>query len=197
MTQIFDTILTKGAQAGQIPAKTEEARQWYRNAAMEYKKLDERALMKNGNERLVNRTGIGNCYMFYYDPKFKKTLPYYDQFPLVFPFKKVDNNGFLGINLHYLPPVYRAKLMDALYDITNNKKYDESTKLKLNYDVLTSASKFKYFKPCIKHYLYEHLRSRFLYIYPKEWDICLFLPTQRFIGATKQKVWADSKKLIV
>lgn len=196
MTTIFDTILAKGVRAGQIPARAESAREWYRNTSKEYSNINERQLMKSDVERLTSRMQVGNCYMYYYDPKHKKTLPYYDRFPLVFPYRKVPG-GFMGINLHYLPLTYRAKLMDALYDVTNNKNFDETTKLKMNYQVLSSASKFKYFAPCVKHYLTEHLRSRFLYVYPSEWDIALFLPTERFQGATKQKVWADSKKLIV
>ncbi len=196
MASIFDEVLTKGVRAGQIPARTEDARKWYRETAQSYKRLDERALMKSDVERLTNRPIVGSMFMYYYDPKHKATLPYYDRFPLVFPYKKVPG-GFMGINMHYLPLVYRAKLMDALYDVTNNQKFDESTKLKMNYSILSSASKFKYFAPCVKHYLNEHVRSRFLYVYPSEWDIALFLPTERFQGATKQKVWADSKKLIV
>lgn len=196
MALIFDTVLTKGVRSGQIPARTEAARTWYRDTASSYKKLDERALMRGGNERLTTRPMIGSMYMYYYDPKHKKTLPYYDMFPLVFPYKKTQD-GFMGINMHYLPLTYRAKLMDALYDVTNNKNFDETTKLKMNYQVLNSASKFKYFAPCVKHYLTEHLRSRFLYVYPSEWDIALFLPLERFQGASKQKVWAESKKLIV
>ena len=196
MSNVFDTVLTKGVRSGQIPARTEAARAWYRDTASSYKKLDERTLMRGGNERLTTRPMIGSMYMYYYDPKHKKTLPYYDMFPLVFPYKKTQD-GFMGINMHYLPLTYRAKLMDALYDVTNNKNFDETTKLKMNYQVLNSASKFKYFAPCVKHYLTEHLRSRFLYVYPSEWDICLFLPLERFVGASKQKVWAESKKLIV
>jgi hypothetical protein len=196
MASIFDEVLTKGVRAGQMPARTEDARKWYRDTAQSYKRLDERKLMKSDVERLTNRPMVGSLYMYYYDPKHKATLPYYDRFPLVFPYKKVPG-GFMGINMHYLPLIYRAKLMDALYDVSNNDKYDETTKLKLNYNVLSSAAKFKYFGPCVKHYLSEHVRSRFLYVYPSEWDISLFLPLERFQGATKQQVWADSKKLIV
>ena len=141
------------------------------------------------------RPMVGSMYMYYYDPKHKATLPYYDAFPLVFPYKKVEG-GFMGINLHYLPLPLRAKLMDALYDVSNNERYDETTRLKLNYNVLNSTAKFKYFKPCIKHYLTDQMRSRFLYVYPSEWDMALFLPLERFRGASKQKVWAESKKLI-
>ena len=196
MATIFDTVLTKGVRAGQIPARTEAARQWYRNTASSYKRLDERQLMKSDVERLTNKITVGSMYMYYYDPKHKGTLPYYDRFPLVFPYKKVPG-GFMGINMHYLPLQLRAKLMDSLYDVANNKQFDESTRLKLNYRILDGASKFKWFKPCVKHYLTEQLRSRFLYVYPAEWDVALFLPTERFQGATKQQVWADSKKLIV
>jgi hypothetical protein len=195
MTSIFDTILTKGVRAGQMPARTESAREWYRNASQEYKRVDETKLMKGGNERLTSKIMIGSMYMYYYDPKHKATLPYYDRFPLVFPYKKVPG-GFMGINMHYLPLNYRAKLMDALYDVANNDKYDETTKLKFNYNILNSASKYKYFAPCVKHYLTDQVRSRFLYVYPSEWDVALFLPLERFQGATKQKVWAESKKLI-
>jgi hypothetical protein len=195
MAILFDTILTKGVRAGEIPARTQQARQWYRNAAQEYRNINERQIMKGDAERLTGRPLVGHMYMFNYDAKHKETLPYYDRFPLVFPFKSIKG-GFLGINMHYLPLQYRAILMDSLYDITSNERYDETTRLKLNYQVLERASRFRYFKPCVKHYLTGQLRSRFLYIYPSEWDIALFLPLERFQGASKTKVWADSRKAI-
>jgi hypothetical protein len=87
--------------------------------------------------------------------------------------------------------------MDGLYDITNNKRYDETTKLRLSYQTLNSASKFKYFKPCIKQYLFSQMQSKFVYVYPSEWDIALFLPLERFSKASKTQVWAASKKQIM
>ena len=134
-------------------------------------------------------------YLFNYDAKHKDTLPYFDRFPLVFPFKKVKG-GFYGLNLHYLPLQFRAKLMDSLYDVANNNRYDESTRLRINYNILNSAARFRYFKPCVKHYLTPQLRSRFLYIYPSEWDIALFLPLERFQGATKATVFKDSRQAL-
>mgnify|MGYP000208516384 FL=1 len=86
--------------------------------------------------------------------------------------------------------------MDSLYDLRSNDRYDEKTKLKLSYDVLNSASRFKYFKPCVKHYLTGQLKSRFLYVYPSEYDIALFLPLERFEKAGKRKVWSDSRKAV-
>jgi hypothetical protein len=134
-------------------------------------------------------------YMYIYDPKFKDTLPFYDRFPLIFPFK-VEADRFWGINFHYLPPPLRAKLMDSLYDVANNQRYDETTKLKINYQILNSASKFRYFKPCIKQYLFTQMKSKFVYIYPSEWDIALFLPAERFTKASKAQVWTESRKSV-
>ncbi len=183
MATVFDDILNKGVRGGQMPARTTAARDWYRTTAQSYKTVNERSLMRGGNERLTVRPIIGSMYMYYYDAKHKDTLPYFDAFPLVFPYRRVEN-GFMGINLHYLPLPLRAKLMDALYDVSSNDKYDETTRLKMNYNILDNAAKFKYFKPCVKHYLTNQVRSKFLYVYPSEWDVALFLPTERFRGAS-------------
>ena len=102
----------------------------------------------------------------------------------------------MGINLHYLPPVLRARLMDALYQTINNSKYNDTTKLKISYDILASASKYKYFKPCIKHYLWDHVRGNYLNIEPTNWDSALMLPTEQFKKASKDKVWRESRGMI-
>lgn len=195
MATLFDEILTKGVRAGQIPARESKARDWYREQAKAQGRVNEGRLMKADADRLTERPMVGSMYMFYYDAKHKATLPYFDRFPLIFPYKKVKG-GFMGINLHYLPLVQRAKLMDALYATANNSRYDESTRLKISYDILSNASRFSMFKPCVKHYLTSQLKSRFLYVYPSEWDIALFLPTERFQGASKSTVFKDSRKII-
>jgi len=128
--------------------------------------------------------------MFYYFPKGFKELPYYDQFPIIFPIGPAKN-GFLGINMHYLPPYYRAKLMDALYLQLVNVQSDER-RLRISYRILNSAAVFRYYKPCIKHYLFAHVRSKFFEVPSQDWEIVLMLPTERFIGANKQKVWQES-----
>jgi len=192
---LFDELLTKGVRAGQIPARTQAARNWYRDAARDFGSVNEKNLMRSDRNRLTANPQVGSMYMFYYDAKHKDTLPYFDRFPLIFPFKKVDG-GFMGINMHYLPLQYRAKLMDSLYDLTTNERYDERTKLELSYKLLNSAGRFRYFKPCVKHYLTGQLRSRFMYIYPSEWDMALFLPLERFQGASKTKVWSDTRRTL-
>lgn len=195
MASVFDTIITQGVRAGKVPARTEEAREWYRNAGKQIKRVNENTLMRSDTDRLVNKLLPGAMYMFQYDPKYKETLPYYDRVPLIFPFKLIKG-GFYGINLHYLPLTLRARLMDGLYDYTSNKRYDESTRMTLSYKLLNASANLKYFKPCIKHYLYDHVQSRFMYIYPSEWDIAIFLPTARFEKRTANYVHGQSRQAI-
>ena len=204
--KIFSDILSKGIRKGQVPARTSKARQWYRDQASAISKSGSKTgvmgqtLITSAQtlekERVKSEINFyGEMYTFAYDAKHKDTLPYYDMFPLIFPIGEAKG-GFLGINFHYLPPVMRAGLMDALYGVTSNKNYDETTRLKISYNILNQASRFRYFKPAIKHYLNTQIKSKFVYINPSEWDIALFLPTAKFVGASKQKVYADSRKII-
>ncbi len=176
-----------------------ELRDWFRDKALQ-------VTSKNTNiSRLVNKqtskanavpnVRIGRLVMYRYDPKWKDELPYYDRFPMIFPIELYDN-GWLGVNMHYLPPVYRARLMDALWDTANNASFDETTKLRVSYEIMKSASQFKYFKPCIKRYLTTHIRSPLMEIDVNEWDYALFLPLARFAKARQRQVWDDSINMI-
>lgn len=197
MATLFNNILMQGFREGIVPAKTKAARSWYRDAASQLttKISSGQAIRRTEQSRKVDKMELGYMYAFSYDPKFKKTLPYYDVFPLIFPVQ-FESDGFLGINFHYLPPILRARLMDALYPNLTNKKYDDTTRMRLSYDILQSASKYRFFKPTLKRYLRSQLRSQFLEIHVNEWDIALFLPTESFRKADSEKVWADSRKKI-
>jgi hypothetical protein len=192
---VFSVELNKAASSGTIPKKSVEARDWLRSQATSVKRANPKAIMERNTSKFTNLMIPGMLYLFNYDPKGKDDLPFYDKFPLVFPFKKLPD-GFIGLNMHYLPHPYRARLMDALYDLTNNKRYDPTTKLRLSYQMLQSASKYRYFEPCVKRYLTSHLKSRLLHIDSSEWETALFLPLERFAKASKDKVWLDSRNVI-
>jgi hypothetical protein len=190
----FTNILQKGINKDQIPGLTQESRDWFRNTAQRIKSISAGGLLAS-KDAVTTQMEVGRMYMFVYDPKTKADLPYYDKFPLIFPFKKTPD-GFLGINLHYLPYVLRATLMDMLYNYVSDPKLNDRARLKITYDLLSSAATNKYIKPCVKRYLSNHVRSKFIYVIPKEWDIALFLPVENFAKASNRKVWADSRKII-
>ena len=188
---IFTDILQQGRTSYARPGFL-DSRDWFREKAREVSRVNENKLIRGNTELQRSRPTPGYMYMFSYDAKHKDTLPYFDRFPLVFPFS-VDADGFLGMNMHYIPHLLRARLMDALYDLTSNQKFDERTKLMMSYDMLNASAKYKYFKPCIKRYLFSQLQTRFLLVPSNEWDIALFLPLERFT-VNKQKVYSDSQK---
>lgn len=197
MGKLFNDILADGIRKGQMPAKTTAAREWYRNKAKQQAKLNDRKFFLENKDKLQpKRFQHGSMYTFYYDAKLKDSLPYWDRLPLIFPFAKNKKGNILGINMHYLPLPLRAQLMDSLYEHTNNDKFDETTKLKMNYQMLMGISKHKLVAPTVHSYIPSHIRSKLMYIEPAEWDIALFLPTQKFVGATATQVWRDSRRKI-
>jgi hypothetical protein len=58
---------------------------------------------------------------------------------------------------------------------------------------LASATKAFEATPCIKRYLFNHVESRFLEITADKWDIAALLPFEHFVGASKSKVFRDSR----
>ena len=188
---LFDKLEAE-AYRKNLPKRSAEARDWFRKQLQGMKKINMHQMLKD--ERLVKkqRPRTGDMFMYVYDAKHRKTLPYYDRFPLTIMVEKAPG-GFYGLNLHYLPLKHRAILLDRLSQIANNKKFDETTRLKLSYDLLKGAKKYKYFKPCFKHYLTSQINSKIMKVNASEWDIAIFLPTEYFAGSKKTKVWKDSR----
>ena len=133
---------------------------------------------------------LGKMFFYKYDPKFAKKLPYWDMYPLVFPFERAPG-GFYGLNLHYIPPRDRAVLMDNLNQYASNNKYDQTTRLELSYRLLKRYGRAV---PCVKRYLGDRIVSQTVRIDADEWEIAIFLPVERFQKASKGTVWADSRR---
>ena len=145
--------------------------------------------------RKVNRFAIGGLYYFYYNPITKDDLPYYDRFPLVLMLERYPD-GFLGLNLHYLPLKYRVAFMDKLMDYASMTSDNEIKKMRVTYDILNATRRFKEFRPCIKRYLNSQIQSKILMVQPNEWDIAVFLPIHQFKKAQAKQVWEDSVEQI-
>lgn len=193
-----DTLLKRliqRAQANNITPWTTQSQVWFRDKVRllgSKSTFDniERDALKTGTA-LERGVGIGFMYTFAYYAKHDKTLPYWDRYPLIFVINRYDD-GFLGINLHYLPPRYRAVLMDKLLDLASDDRYTNKTKLIISYKILNAASQLRLFKPCVKRYLYSQLQSKILKINSDTWEPAIYLPTEKFVRASKTKVWSDS-----
>jgi len=191
MASLFQKLELEAFRAGITP-RSKESMAWFRKKAQRLRP-SRKDLLRDEELKLRNRTAVGKMYMYFYDPKTKDTLPYYDRFPLTIIVGPAPK-GFYGLNLHYLPLDLRARFLDALLDTLNNQRYDDSTKFKLSYEMLQRASKLRAFKPCFKRYLSSHVRSRFAMVQPPEWEIATFLPTADFEKASLTTVYKDSRR---
>ena len=139
---IFDEIRN-------LKSTGEEPFQWYRNRIRELGTPSQKELIRDG--KIAGRFHIGRLNMFVYDPKYKNKLPYYDTFPLVLPIERYDN-GFLGLNFHYLPYALRARLLDRLEKFTRGSKDD--ARILADYNGLKNVGLVK---PTLKRYLIKCL----------------------------------------
>ena len=191
--QTFLDTLKSAIKTAGVGAKARAAGDWFRekvkqaSASARMRAVTPGQLLKRQEEGSAT---LGKMLFYKYDPKFAKKLPYWDMYPLVFPFEKAKG-GFYGLNLHYIPPRDRAILMDELKEYATNNKYDATTRLKITYDLLKGFGRAV---PCVKRYLGSHVQSNTVRINADEWEIAIFLPVERFQKQKKSVVWNDSRK---
>jgi hypothetical protein len=159
--------------------KASEAIQWYKKRIQN----SISSVKTNDTSKMFDKVGypeIGKMYIFLYSAKHKDILPFYDAHPLVFPIE-MYTDGFLGINLHYLPPSHRANLLTALYSLRVNDKYNNVAKLNISYNLLKAYStQFSGFENCVKRYLFSHVKSKFSVVDPFDWEKVCMLPLQNW-----------------
>lgn len=181
----------------QDPSIKNKTLNWFQRQVniLQKDRIQPNVLVRGDKEnRPTSRIVPGNLYMFFYDPKGKEELPYYDRFPLVFPYD-ASADGFIGLNMHYLPYQLRVRLLDRLLDYSSNRKMDNTTRLRYSWATIRSASKMALAKPCIKSYLTNHVQSSMLRVAPENWFTAMMLPVERFTK-NKNNVWADSIGMI-
>lgn len=180
MASILDRLANKQGD-------TVKSSSWYKNAISSIgTKITANKLMAQG--KLTARPNIGLLNLFFYDPKYKQTLPYYDTFPLVLPIGVIPG-GFSGLNFHYLPPLLRLKLLEQMQKFTTGKNLDTA---RLNVTV-SGLKNIPLVKPTIKKYLYKHVRSSFLRIDLMQAAVACYLPVQQFQKRSAGYVYAQSR----
>ena len=174
------------------PSIVTKSRTWFRQEANLLRKegiKPSRVFQNSGT--VVGNVKPGNLYMFFYDPKTKDTLPYYDAFQLVYPIQKTEN-GFMGLNMHYLSYRFRVVLLDNLLKFKNTKGLDETTKLRYSWQMIKGISKHKLAEHCVKSYLTDHLVTQMKMISPTDWTTAMMLPVESFKKASASEVWKKS-----
>mgnify|MGYP003138579391 CR=1 FL=1 len=174
MASIFDTIRKSAGDK-------EKSVNWYRSKVRQLaSRISSAKLMRQGN--VVARPRLFDFCMFSYDPKLKRKLPYYDRFPLVFIIELYED-GFLGMNFHYLPYNLRARLLEELDNRNFRRNYSQLKRIKL-------------IRPTIKRYLRAHYRSGFMRLEKDDYIPAIFMPVAKFEKASESRVFADSRRMV-
>jgi hypothetical protein len=132
----------------------------------------------------------GKIFTFGYDAKFKDILPYWDKFPLIIVLD-VYNDGFMGLNFHYVSPVERMKFFSKMMKFSTQKGEPENMTSKAKFNVSWDAVRnIRHADKMIHKYLYGHVKTSLLEAPPNEWENVIFLPYQKFVGASAKSVWS-------
>lgn len=187
--QISEQLASKGISPGTNPGKT-----WLLQKIKNLRPTaKDRMQLIQQREAQRNKTIIGRFYFFFYNPKLKDHLPYWDHFPLVIPIQRYTD-GFLGLNLHYIRPNDRLILLKQLRQFA--KGTDENMRLRLSYPILTATHQTYRATPCVKRYLSQHIQSKVIEVPAEEWEIAAALSLQEFKSnrqVSVQDVWNDSE----
>lgn len=169
------------------------SKKWFNDqvAFLKKRNITQAGIMRSAGQ-LTFKPVPGNLYFYHYDPKLKDTLPYYDTFPLVFPYKAVPG-GFLGLNMHYLGYKERFALFKKLHEVNSNK-ITEQTKMKFSWSMISSMASMKPAEHCIKHYLLDHIASPFCKVHPEDWATAMMMPVSSFVGEKQENIWNRNRR---
>ena len=185
------------------------ALRWFnRFISSNYKKVPRNVIRHSTSAREVVRPIRGGMYTFKYVPKHKDTLPYYDSWPLIIPYRRVTGGRIHAFNLHYLPPKLRIKILFRLSalitteDISgeaqapegDNPEYYDFGNLNIRWD-FTGRGGLKLIRRCTRSYIIGNIKGKLIEFPTQTWPVVSFLPIARW---RKEKnvnyIWKDNKR---
>ena len=192
MASLLST-LSKAVSGGEVKGRARRSAKWFQDKLKGLKGEAKNRFSRTNPDKfyrespnkisplsLKKRVELGDLFCYHYDPKYKKTLPYYDKFPLIMLIGS-DKDTFLGCNFHYLNPRFRAILLDKL-----------TAKIGRGIPSWNKLSKIREIAPTVKRYRYDHIDKQVIQIEEDEKEMAIFLPLERF-NKPKSIVWSDSK----
>ena len=179
MGQLLDDL--QNEKPAELRARSIESMNWFRNNLRQIRVRSTSLMDEFDAEGALQ---LGQMYMFFYDAKTQDKLPYWDYFPLCIPIKRYKT-GFMGLNLHYLAPRYRIRLLDAMYEYASESVFD------ISYRLVKSVGKLRWAKPCVKQYQYGYFKSYIKKVDSQYYDLVSMLPTTQF-NVNANTVYAES-----
>ncbi|QIG69655.1 DNA end protector protein during packaging [Rhizobium phage RHph_I46] len=199
VAETFDDIirqLERGMSASQINVRSRDAIKYFqtknRAKAVDTGRPGIELLTKG--QRGVSDFIPGTIMTYLYDAKHADTLEFWDRAPLIIFLDVQKNGNFLGLNLHYLPPNVRAKILALLMKTVTATKLRHDVRMKLTYSMCQQIAAYQPLQFCLKSYIPNRITSKIVRIQPQDWTHAIFFPSDRFQKKSNRYVWAQSKK---
>lgn len=158
-----------------------------------YRSIVKRIQSVSENSKITSRKPlIGGLYTYMYNPKTKERMKFYDMVPLSVPIEYTDN-GFYGLNFHYLDLESRNKLLNIILPFNDGKR--NATKMRTKYPNLVALAK-GIWSACCKRYLWTHIRTKFVAIPVEDWNEVIQLPVISFHGSSSSNVYKSTRRLM-
>ena len=172
---------------------------WYRQKVQELLPRPQvRQMIREGFKegKVTVRPNFGTMNLFYYRPKTPQRLKYWDIFPLVIPMGRRLNDGFVGINFHYLSVPQRWLLLERLSMFQMPSELDSFDSEEGAGEVMalfwSKIRRKRGVKPIVRRYLTKNIQSYFLKIELSEMLIALAIPMERFYTGK----WGGKKRYV-
>lgn len=189
---VFDAINDYAKLRGYYNQYNREALNWYRREISQLGNINKLKLLGDNIKYQQSAPEVGSFCLYFYSPKHKDTLPYYDTFPLMLSLP-TTRHEIAGLNFHYLPPMERLKLLQVIIGIQGSN-FSKAHKLSATYEAVKGITNL--YKPTYHAYLYKHIKSKVVIIPIQSAVPAVFLPIASFKKASQTSVWKDSKSMI-
>ena len=165
----------------------DELAEWFKTKAIYTSGQQARNIIFSDNERSWDKALVGKLYVFKYDAKTKDKLDMWDKYPLCMVLERTKG-GFLGLNLHYLPKRNRMSFLNTFDKYARENSVEDGVttgKGFSNWEILSDTfndiGSGSLPKQCLKRYLNTYVRSKFVEIYPDEFDKAIQLPIDLWV----------------
>lgn len=195
----FDDIvksLERGMSSSEIAKRQRESIAYFsgRNKAKTVDTGRANLSMMTKGQRGVSDLIPGTMMTYAYSAKNADTLPYWDRFPLIVFLDVQKNGNLLALNMHYLPPDFRAKILAELMKTVTAKDLRHDVRMRITYQKCQRIAAFQPLQFALKSYIPQRVSTKIVRIQPDAWHHAIFFPSQMFVNASERKVWSDFRR---
>ena len=161
-----------------------DAIKWLRNSM---KNINNKGKVSDYSDILMDRTKdrklklTGQVLIFRYKASSRTKI--YDKYPLVLVIGKTEN-GFMGLNIHYVPPRDRLKLILLMNSLVYDTQDNQKIRIKI-FSLLTKNVFAKYTNVILNKYNTKNIMGKVKITTPEEWTNFAFLPVFKGINPTE------------